>query len=219
MFGLKSAPMRKAVIFDWGGVLMRTVDYAPRHRWDRRLGLPEGSVEGVVHGSKAWEQAERGEISPNEYWLAVGEQLNLGPTQLSDLRRDFYIGDRLDEALLSLIIDLRAREILIGLLSNNSLELLDVLADTHLNGLFDGLIISAQTGLMKPDPGAYCAILEQLGVSPSQTMFIDDSWANIEGALAVGMDAIQFEPATDLHPIIEHWLSGGDLTSAKNLAT
>jgi epoxide hydrolase-like predicted phosphatase len=219
MFGLTNAPMRKAVIFDWGGVLMRTVDYEPRRRWDRRLGLPEGSVEGVVHGSDAWTQAERGEISPDDYWLAVRGQLHLSPTQLSDLRLDFYSGDRLDEALLSLITALRARGVLIGLLSNNSLELLDMLADIHLHSLFDAFVISARAGIMKPDPGAYRAILEQLGVSAGQALFIDDSRVNIEGALAVGMTAIRFEPTLDLGAIIDNWLEGNSLPSAKDFAT
>jgi epoxide hydrolase-like predicted phosphatase len=211
--------MRKAVIFDWGGVLMRTVDYEPRHSWDRKLGLPEGSVENVAHASVAWTQAEQGKISPDEYWLDVGKQFHLSLTLLSDLRRDFYSGDRLDEAHLSLIADLRARGVLIGLLSNNSLELLDMLADRHLHSLFDSLMISAQTGIMKPDPGAYHAILEQLGVSPGQALFIDDAQMNIEGALAVGMAAIRFEPTLDLGAIIDGWLEGSDPTSARNFAT
>lgn len=219
MFGLKSTPMHRAVIFDWGGVLMRTVDYEPRHRWDRRLGLPDGSVEDVVHNSDAWKQAEQGVISPDEYWIAIGEQLHLSPTQLSDLRRDFYSGDHLDEALLSLITALRAKGVLIGLLSNNSLELLDLLADRHLNSLFDALIISAQTGIRKPDSRAYRVILDQLGVPPGQALFIDDAQVNTEGALALGMAAIRFEPATDLRTIIDGWLESGEVKSARNFAT
>jgi epoxide hydrolase-like predicted phosphatase len=218
MFGLNDTPMRKAVIFDWGGVLMRTVDYEPRHCWDRRLGLPEGSVEKVVHESEAWKQVEQGRISPHEYWMAIGRQLHLSPTQLYDLRGDFYSGDRLDEDLLSLITSLRARGVQIGLLSNNSLELLDMLADNKLNNLFDDLIISAQIGILKPDPRAYHAILEKLGASAGQALFIDDARVNIEGALAVGMAAIHFEPATGLSVIIDDWLDGSGLTSAKNFA-
>lgn len=212
--------MCKAVIFDWGGVLMRTIDYEPRQRWDRGLGLSEGSVENIVHGSQVWKQAEQGKISPEEYWLAIGGQLHLSPDQLSELRRDFYSGDRLDESLLSLIADLRAMGVLIGLLSNNSLELLDMLVDRHLDSLFDGLIISAQIGIAKPDPRAYQAILGQLGVSPGQTLFIDDSRVNVEGALAVGMDAIRFEPVMGLRAVIDTWLAGsGTTTSAENFAT
>lgn len=219
MFGLKGTSAFKAVIFDWGGVLMRTVDYKPRHHWDEKLGLPKGSVENVVHGSTAWRQAEQGEISPHDYWLAIGQQLHLTPTQIPQLRRDFYRGDRLTEDLISLMTNLRARGVLIGLLSNNSLELLDTLSAEHLNSLFDALVISAQIGILKPEAGAYHAILEQLGVSPSQALFIDDTQVNLDGALAIGMTALRFEPDTDLRARVDEWLLGGDLASSKNIAT
>lgn len=211
--------MTNAVIFDWGGVLMRTTDYEPRHHWDRRLNLPVGSVERVVHGSEAWMLAQRGKISSNEYWTIIGERLGLGPAQLSEFRHDFYSGDRLDETLLSLIADLRDRGILIGLLSNNSIELLDLLASQQINNLFDGIIISAQIGIMKPDPGAYQAILERLGATSDQSLFIDDAHENVEGAQAQGMAAIRFEPGMVLLPAILSWLRNSNAASTADFAT
>lgn len=53
---------KRAVIFDFGGVLMKTVDYSPRHQWDDRLSLPQGSVEKAVHNSDSWTQAQIGKI-------------------------------------------------------------------------------------------------------------------------------------------------------------
>lgn len=46
--------MIKAAILDFGGVIVRTEDYGPRHAWDRRLGLPPGSVEQAVHHGETW---------------------------------------------------------------------------------------------------------------------------------------------------------------------
>ena len=55
--------MIRAVIFDWGGVLMRTVDASPRLAWDARLGLAPGSVNRLVFESPAWRRAQLGQIS------------------------------------------------------------------------------------------------------------------------------------------------------------
>ena len=55
--------MIRAVIFDWGGVLMRTVDASPRLAWDARLGLAPGSVNRLVFESSAWRRAQLGQIS------------------------------------------------------------------------------------------------------------------------------------------------------------
>ena len=69
--------MIQAVIFDFGGVFMKTSDYQPRHRWDERLGLPHGSVERVVHGSESWRAAQKGQLSMEAYWQDVAQQLHL----------------------------------------------------------------------------------------------------------------------------------------------
>lgn len=198
--------MNKAVIFDWGGVLMRTVDREPRFCWDRQLALPEGTVEKVVHGIDAWDQAQRGEIEIAEYWETVRSELGLMLGLLPKLQSDFYSGDRLDENLLRIIQNLRARRILVGLLSNNTRDLMDTLVAMQIDRLFDALIISAQIGVMKPAATAYYIILEQLRTEPNHALFIDDSEQNVAGALAIGMSAVRFEPGIDLGKYIENWL-------------
>jgi epoxide hydrolase-like predicted phosphatase len=201
--------MNKAAIFDWGGVLMRTIDYNPRHAWDHHLGLPSGAVESIVLGVPAWEQAQLGAITPEAYWEAVGESLELEPDALAALREDFYSGDRLNEDLVEVIVDLREREVLIGLLSNNTLDLYDTIAAFELEQLFDAVLISAGAGLMKPEPTAYEVILGQLGVAPHQAIFVDDFPANVEAARAVGMEALLYTPDLDLGAALGRWLSAG----------
>jgi epoxide hydrolase-like predicted phosphatase len=197
---------RRAVIFDWGGVLMRTVDYAPRHAWDVRLGLAAGQVEAIVHGIEAWNRVQRGEIGEEVYWQAVTGKLGLDESAAARLRGDFYRGDALDESLVSLIRGLRGRRLLVGLLSNNALSLAAELDALGLADLFDARVISAEIGVMKPDPAAYHAILARLDVLPGAALFIDDSPANVTGAAAVGMAAVRFTPGLDLDAAITTWL-------------
>jgi putative hydrolase of the HAD superfamily len=96
---------------------------------------------------------------------------------------------------------------LVGLLSNNTLDLYDALAAFELDQLFDAVVISAEIGLMKPDPAAYQAVLERLGVAPQQAIFVDDFPANVDGARAVGMEAVRFTPDLDLAAVLDSWLS------------
>ncbi len=199
---------QRAVIFDWGGVLMRTEDRRPRLEWDKRLGLQPGTVESAVHGIAAWEKAQLGQIDVEAYWQAVGNELGLDAAQLQELRRSFYSGDRLDRGLVTLIGELRAHGVLIGLLSNNSPDLHDILTGLGLDSLFDARVISADIGVMKPHPAAYWAVLERLGIAPETSAFIDDSAANVQGAARVGMQAIQFVPGMTLRERLESWLDG-----------
>ena len=57
---------------------------------------------------------------------------------------------------------------------------------------FEGIVVSGQEGITKPDPRIYRLLCDRYGVVPAQALFIDDSPANVLGAEAIGMEAIQF---------------------------
>lgn len=196
-----------AVIFDWGGVLMRTVDYGPRFTWDDRLGLSHGSVESVVHGSDDWHLAQHGKITLDEYWHGVGRKLEITAEWLSELRADFYSGDRIDQLQIALIRNLRSRGLRVGLLSNYTTDLTDIIVREGLDGLFDAQIISAAIGVMKPDPAAYQAILDELSVESKNAFFIDDFKDNVKGAQELGISAVRFTPELELADLIDSWIS------------
>ena len=198
--------MNKAIIFDWGGVFMRTTDYTPRHSWDRELGLPAGSVEKAVHGSEIWRSAQRGEVSLDDYWHQTGIELTLTSEQTNQLRYDFYSGDIIDTETVTLLNNLYEASIPCGLMSNNSLDLLDTLKKHKLFGLFTACVISAQIGVMKPSPEAYQAILDKMTVPAPNALFIDDFIENVEGARKVGMAAIHYTPDLDLKSLVFEWL-------------
>ncbi|NDJ52804.1 MAG: HAD family phosphatase [Chloroflexi bacterium] len=196
----------KVVIFDWGGVLMRTQTRRFRHAWDRRLGLPPGTIEQIVHGGVAWRAAQLGEISVTNYHAKIGQQLRLSETETDVLLRDFYAGDVIDRDLTAYIQQIRDRGVPVGLLSNFSLELLDILHGAQLDDLFDQRVISAEIGAMKPDPKAYRAILMKLNAEPNQALFIDDMQANVDAAHSLGMAALQFTPKLDVVEQVQSWL-------------
>ena len=59
-------------------------------------------------------------------------------------------------------------------------------------------VVSGDERLVKPDPAIYRALLERNGLAAKDCLFIDDSPANVEGAKAVGMDAVRFTDADTL---------------------
>jgi glucose-1-phosphatase len=63
---------------------------------------------------------------------------------------------------------------------------------------FQWAILSYQVGVMKPEPGIYTAAIEKAGVEPREIFFTDDRLENIEGAKALGIDAVQFVDAEQL---------------------
>jgi len=190
-----SSPIR-AVLWDVGGVLVRTFDPSGRQTWERRLGLPPGGAEAVVLNSEMGRRAQRGEIGDEALWVWVGERLALGD-DLAAFRRDFWRGDRVDEALVALIRRLRPRY-QTAVISNAGDTLRTILQGYGLLDAFDLVVGSAYEGIMKPQPAIYERALARLGRTAEEAVFIDDAPANVAGAAAVGLRAIHFTPDLDL---------------------
>ncbi len=63
---------------------------------------------------------------------------------------------------------------------------------------FRAKVVSGQVKQLKPEPAIYRLLLDRNGLAAGDCVFIDDSIANVEGARAVGMDAIHFTGAEAL---------------------
>lgn len=61
-----------------------------------------------------------------------------------------------------------------------------------------GYVLSGEECLTKPDPRIYQLLLHRYRLLPAETLFIDDSPKNVEGALAVGMQAVQYQSVEQL---------------------
>ena len=185
--------MIRAIVFDWGGVIMRTVEPSLRLAWDARLGLEPGSVNQLFFGSDAWRRAQLGAADEADVWASVGARLNLSPEALVELRHDFWAGDQLDDELVQFIRSLRPR-FKTGLLSNFAASLRAWLAHCHLGDAFDAVVISGEEGIVKPDLRIYQVAAERLGVPIADCLFVDDFAENVAGARRAGMQALHFAP-------------------------
>lgn len=181
---------------------MKTTNFQPRHAWDKRLGLPLGSVEHIVHASAIWHKAQVGAVSPPEYWAEIARQLHLSSEAVEQLKYDYFSEDHLDIGLIDYIRSVRTSGHTVGLLSNDSLELLDKLRALDIANLFDPLVISAVIRVMKPDPAAYHAVLDRLERPAHETIFVDDRLENVRAAQSLGMFGIHYRDGIDLPAVL-----------------
>ncbi len=183
--------MIRAVLFDLGGVILRTEHEAPRQHLAGRLGVEYDDLVRLVFESETSRKASLGLIREEEHWQAVAKKLKR-PAETDLLRDEFFAGDALDHALLDFLRSTR-RHTKTGLISNAWSGLRQYIIDHQFEDAFDHMVISAEAGVVKPDPKIYHLALEQLGVSPSEAVFVDDFIENVKGAQAVGMSAIHFK--------------------------
>lgn len=127
----------------------------------------------------------------DEYSLELAGRLNLTPTQAAQLSARYPY-----EAFMKPVPDartvlegLRARGLRLGVLSNTLPSIDRTLAFLGLNDLIDAAVATCTVGIHKPEPGAYHAAAQALGVPAGTVLFIDDKQENVDAARAVGMHA------------------------------
>jgi len=182
----------RAVIFDFGGVLMRTVTREPRRELERRLGLEPGGAEEAVFGSPRWDDVQLGRLTNSAFWEDVVRRLGLDPAAAVEFRREFWAGDRLDDEMVAFIRHLHEEGFCTALLSNAPAELRPLVEGSDMADVFDHLVISGCEGLMKPDPAIFELALARLGVRAEEAVFVDDFRVNVAAARQVGLHALRF---------------------------
>jgi epoxide hydrolase-like predicted phosphatase len=198
----------EAIIFDLGGVLLRTADFSPRERLATKLGMSRAQLEDFIFGGESGVRAQRGEITVNEHWEKLQRQLNCTQQEFTLILDEFFGQDQLDKELMGYVRGLHQRY-KTALLSNAWDDLRQVIAEKwHFEDVFDAIIISAEVGVAKPDPRIFQLTLDRLGVNASQAIFVDDMAVNIEAARFIGMNAIQFLTAAQVKRDIEQLLDG-----------
>lgn len=196
-----------AILFDIGGVLVRTENRTPRAQLATRLGTTYEALANLVFSGEQGLRAQRGEVSSEELWETVRQVLHLSPTEVPEVKRLFFAGDRLDTELLDYIRSLHTRY-KTGIISNATDDTRQVIEGRwNMADAFDCIILSAEVCLMKPDPRIYQLAIDRLGVAPAEALFVDDMLVNIEGARSVGLNAIHYlgngPLFNDLQPLLE----------------
>lgn len=190
--------MIQAIIFDVGGVLLRTYDHRYRREWDKRLGLASGESEELVFNSPTGQAAQAGRITYQALHQWVVQQFNLSGEDAKQFWHDFWAGDDLDLQLIALIRSLRPGY-QTAIISNAWDNLHWLLTEKYpIADAFDLIVGSAYEKIMKPDPEIYRRTLARLGRRPEEALFIDDNEQNVLAARALGMAAIHFNPLIDL---------------------
>ncbi len=184
--------MIKAVLFDLGGVLMRTEDPQHREALAERYGMTYREISKLVYERESAVLATLGKITAEEHWQNIQEELDLDDAELDRFKEEFWAGDVLDEVLVDFIRGL-GLHYTTALLSNAWDDLREALSDLwEIDDAFDRIFISAEIGLAKPGDEIYQYVIEELGHQPAEMVFIDDFPENVQAARENGINAIHF---------------------------
>lgn len=194
--------MLENIIFDLGGVLL-TLDMDKTRVAFANLGWKEEDWKGIAQsGDPIFKNLETGADSPEQFRKNIRQILPGNPSDeeidyaWNAMLVDFPVGTA------DYLTELRSR-FKIYLLSNTNevhvLRFCAIFEQTHgypLQRLFEKCYYSNEIGIRKPHPGAFQVVLEDAGLDPAKTLFVDDLKANTETAAYLGMKVLHIEPGT-----------------------
>jgi len=185
-------------VFDLGGVL---IDWDPRHLY-RQLFDDTEQMERFLAAVTTAEWNRK--LDAGRSWTEAVDELVAAHPEHRSLIEAYHVrwpemlGDAI-EGTVDVLREVRATGLPIYALSNWSAETYPVTRGRYpFLEWFDGVLISGDVGVAKPDPRIFGALIERFGVVPERSVFIDDVAANVQVAEALGFRTIRFRGADDL---------------------
>ena len=201
---LKNGPMSKpqniaGLLFDMGGVVLE-IDFARAlQAWSHWSSLPFEEVRHRFKMDEAYKQHERGEIGASEYFAHVRKVLELDASD-SEIAKGWnaiYL-EEITETVNCIQAVKEKLPCFAFTNSNPTHQLFWTAAYPGVVELFRQIFVSSELGLRKPDRDAFAAVADTMGIGLSQMLFFDDLEANVCGARAVGMQAVQVETPSNV---------------------
>jgi putative hydrolase of the HAD superfamily len=196
----------RGLLVDFGGVLTTNV-FESFRAFGEAEGLDPQTVKRAFREDREalglLRPLERGDITVEEFEPRFGERIGVSDTE--GLVGRLFGGVGPDERMVDAVRRARSAGVRTGLISNSWGEGLSY--DTSmLEELFDGIVISGDVGMHKPEPDIFRLGAERIGVPAEECVFVDDLRENCAGAEAVGMTAILHRGADSTLPRLEELL-------------
>jgi len=191
--------MRRVVVFDLGGVLL---DWDPRHLYRKLFPGDEAAMEAFLGEVCTVDWNERQDAG-RTFAEAVAE---LMPKHEDKRHLIEAFGRRFDEMIpgaldgtVEIARELKGRGVPLYALTNWSSETFpSQRVRFPFLDWFDGIVVSGDEGVIKPDLRIFRILLDRYGVAADESVFIDDNPKNAQAASALGIHGIHFHSPAQL---------------------
>ncbi|HIP31710.1 MAG TPA: HAD family phosphatase [Crocinitomicaceae bacterium] len=195
----------EAIIFDYGGVLIN-LDYQSTIDAFEELGISNfDEMYSQAAQSNLFNDIETGQITPSYFVNSLLEFLPKGTSKIQVINAWNAMIKNVPRCSIHLIESLQKKGYQLFLLSNTNQLHIDI-ADREWNkvshltiqSMFDAVYYSHEIKMRKPNREIFEFVCNQNQLTPSKTLFVDDSIQHIEGARKIGLKTIHLEKMADL---------------------
>ena len=204
--------MIRAIVFDLGGVLIDLDFDRCARTFVEVLGFSRiYELLDLSHQKGIYGDMEAGLVTADEFRAAVLRDSRPGAVPADVDRCMAALLTGMDPAKVPLLKHLAEKYPLYGLTNNNEISVARMHAIYEENGLdwkkvFRKEFISCRMKLMKPSREIFDAAAAEIGFPPAETLFVDDSQKNVDGARAAGWQAALYVQGTDLGVCLANYL-------------
>jgi len=174
------------IFFDLFGVLLGIDQSVVIQYLSKLTDTPYLKTREITLG-EPYMQLERGEVTFKEYVEDISAMLPNGNRIDTDNLRDIWMNSNVGEMPVVSLLDEMQKIYKVWVISNTT--------EAHINSLksqfvflnsFNGIITSERAGTHKPNPSIFNFALSEANTDPFSSLFIDDSYANVESAENLG---------------------------------
>lgn len=197
-----------ALLFDLGGVVIEIDFDRVFSNWALSSNQSLEIIRPRFVFDSNYERHERGEIDALEYFASLRKSMGINITDEEFLAgwNSLYVGEMPGVSTLLSTIGEKL-PIYAFTNSNSTHQLVWSKMFKRVLSLFREVFVSSEIGKRKPEPAAFHAISNEIGVKPENILFFDDSIENIVGAEKVGMQTVHVRSPQDMEIALKAFLA------------
>jgi putative hydrolase of the HAD superfamily len=197
----------RTVIFDYGEVISLSQSQADRTVIATLAGAADGAPAQRFWAAYSAHRdgLDQGAAGVAAYWRAIARDIGArwDEPRVHELwAADFRSWLSINPEIVELLADLRAGGTPLALLSNAAPDYGSYFRHGPLGDFFTACYVSGELGLLKPHPDIYQHVLDDLGITPAEAIFIDNRHTNVAGAEALGITGHVFTDAGRLREFL-----------------
>ncbi|MBI4020191.1 MAG: HAD family phosphatase [Candidatus Aenigmarchaeota archaeon] len=190
-------PQIRAIIFDVGGVVVKTEWDKFFRKYVKHSRMPASRLQSELIESPVWRECYKGKFSEADVWKRLERDSGIDKETIGQVKRNWKKVFEIDDEVAKVVKAIRKKYEVFAL-TNVCRESASYIEKMGVYKMFDGVVISCEIGMVKPEQEIYHHILREFRLAPGECVFIDNLEQNLPPATSIGIRTVKFDSVPQL---------------------